>query len=69
MALVLGMKHNDKVRLTLPDGSEMWLKLLYSPCRVPRLVIEAPLDVRILREKAIRRQLAEREEAPGMGAG
>ena len=51
--LVLGRKVDERLRLTLPDGSAIWVMI----CRVSgdgvRVGIEAPPDVRIEREEII----------------
>lgn len=59
MSLVLGMKHSDRIRMTLEDGTEIWLKMVFGSWGIPRLVIDAPDSVRIEREKIIPRHAAD----------
>ena len=51
--LVLGRKVDERLRLTLPDGSVIWVMI----CKVSgdgvRVGIKAPPDVRIEREEII----------------
>ena len=51
--LVLGRKVDERLRLTLPDGSVIWVMV----CKVSgdgvRVGIDAPPDVRIEREEII----------------
>jgi sRNA-binding carbon storage regulator CsrA len=60
--LVLSLRSGDRVRVTLPDGREVWLQAWRKQNQV-RLAFEAPRDVEIIREKVLLRE----EPAPQKG--
>jgi carbon storage regulator len=60
--LVLSRKAREGVRLLLPDGRVITLRVVQVECGKVRLGIDAPRDVEVMREELLPRQVP-----PGRG--
>jgi sRNA-binding carbon storage regulator CsrA len=55
--LVLGTREGERIVLRLPDGREIELLMVRAAKGKSRIAIEAPADVKILREKLVEREV------------